>query len=147
MKKLVSIFLIGVGLVISGCTHTSEPGQVNYSLKNNGVNLKLTVKYDENKNVTKTIAKNTYDYKKMGSTKKEIKSNLEDNIEIYKEMDGVKETLEFEDMKATETLIVTIKEVEPDSLLLLYSVSANEDGTLSLDNLGKSLENVGFTKK
>ena len=147
MKKLVSVLLIGITMIMSGCSNSSEPGEANYVLKNNGVSLSMTVKYDENKNVTKTIAKNTYDYKKMGITKKEAKTDLETNVDVYKEMKGVKETLEFEDKKATETLEVTIKDVEPDSLLLLYSVSANEDGTLSLDNLSKSFENIGFTKK
>ena len=135
-------------LLLVGCgSKESKLDTVTYEMDQNGVKLTMEVKYDKDKNVQETYTQNTYNYEEMGATKEQVEELLEAQGTMYKDMSGVTRTMKYGDKEAKETLKVVVKDVSKESLPVLFTVNANDDGTVSLDKLTENFEKVGFEKK
>jgi len=148
MKKVLSLIMVCFLFLLVGCgSKQSSLESTTYSMEQNGVKLSMEIKYDKDKNVQETYTKNTYDYEKLGMDKKQMEEYLKNNSSMYKNMKGVKQTIKYGDKEATETLKVTVKDVSKESLPVLFSINANDNGTVSLDTLTKNFEKAGFKKE
>lgn len=148
MKKIVRVMMLGFIFVLASCGSSgSKLESVTYGMGDKGVKLSMEVKYDKDKNVQETITKNTYVYEKMGLDKEQVEEYIKNASTMYKDMSGVTEKVDYGEKEANETLTVIVKEVSKESLPVLFSINANEDGTVSLDTLTKNLESVGFKKE
>lgn len=140
--------MLGFIFVLASCGSSgSKLESVTYGMGDKGVKLSMEVKYDKDKNVQETITKNTYVYEKMGLDKEQVEEYIKNASTMYKDMSGVTEKVDYGEKEANETLTVIVKEVSKESLPVLFSINANEDGTVSLDTLTKNLESVGFKKE
>lgn len=147
MKKIFSLCVLVV-VLLTGCgASESKLETVTYGMDStNGVTLNMEIKYDKDKHVQETITKNTYNYKEMGMNKEQVKEYIEKASTMYKDMSGVTDTIEYGNEEAKETLKIIVKDVSKESLPVLYSINANDDGTVSLDTLTKNFEASGFKK-
>ena len=149
MKKVVNIVMLGLLFLVVGCSSNNSEKKletVTYGMEVNGVHLSMEVKYDKDKHVQETITKNTYNYKEMGMDKAQVEEHIKNASTMYKEMTGVTNTVDYGEKEAKETLKVIVKDVSKESLPVLFSINANDDGTVSLDTLTKNLKSVGFEK-
>jgi len=147
-KSLKLLMMMAVVLFLGACgKQESKLESVTYGMDANGVTLSMEVKYDKDKNVQETITQNTYNYKEMNMSKEQVKEYIDNASTMYKDMSGVTDTIDYGDTEAKETLKVIVKDVSKESLPVLFSVNANDDGTVSLDTLTANFEKSGFTKK
>jgi len=149
MKKVLKSFMMMVlVLYLGACAkQASQLESVTYGMENNGVTLSMEIKYDKEKDVQETITQNTYNYEEMGMSKEQVKEYIDNASTMYKDMSGVTDTIDYGDKEAKETLKVIVKDVSKESLPVLFSINANDDGTVSLDTLVSNFESAGFSKK
>jgi len=149
MKKVFKSFMMMVlVLYLGACAkQASQLESVTYGMENNGVTLSMEIKYDKEKDVQETITQNTYNYEEMGMSKEQVKEYIDNASTMYKDMSGVTDTIDYGDKEAKETLKVIVKDVSKESLPVLFSINANDDGTVSLDTLVSNFESAGFSKK
>jgi len=149
MKKVLKSFMMMVlVLYLGACAkQASQLESVTYGMENNGVTLRMEIKYDKEKDVQETITQNTYNYEEMGMSKEQVKEYIDNASTMYKDMSGVTDTIDYGDKEAKETLKVIVKDVSKESLPVLFSINANDDGTVSLDTLVSNFESAGFSKK
>ena len=149
MKKALSmVALLMLIIVVSGCGGSGA--SKTYTQNTKGVSVELTYYYDGDK-VTKQVATNTINYTELGQSKEDIKMLLDASSKAYQGIDGVEESIKYDDNKAVETLTIDYTKVDFEALRKLPGVTLDKETLtskqVSLEKAEALLKKAGYTLK
>ncbi|MBC1366418.1 YehR family lipoprotein [Listeria innocua] len=143
-KGTAVLFVIIMAVMLVACGDKEE--SKTFALSQNGVDSKLTYTYKGDK-VTKQTAENTMLYTSMGiKTKEEAEKMLKETSEKFQNIEGLKESIEYKDDKAIETLEVDYTKISSEDLKKLPGMASTGDVSkgISMKESEKMLKSQGF---
>ncbi len=107
-RKMAGVLAVSVLLAaLAGCDNKKEESKT-FALNTNGVELSFTYHYDGDK-VLRQDADNTIPYKSIGAENKEqARAIIEPISSVYRNLQGVEQTIDYKDSYALEHLTVDL---------------------------------------
>lgn len=142
------ITILGAMLLITALTgcDNNKSGSKTFSLSHNGVELSFTYHYDGDK-VLRQDADNTISYKSIGAENKEqARAVIEPLSSVYRNLQGVEQTIDYKDSYALEHLSVDFSKAKISELCKLPGTMFTDCSQtfVSLSVSTKLLEAQGF---
>ncbi|ERK60417.1 hypothetical protein HMPREF1983_00164 [Gemella bergeri ATCC 700627] len=146
MKKLLTILSAVLLIFLTGCSGKEQ--SKTFTKSERGVTMELTYYYKGDK-VTKQTANNTMEYSKLGVTKETLKATLEPVMKKYQGVEGLEESVDFQDDKAVEKLTIDYTKAKISELKGIPGIEldAKDGDSVSLKKSEEALSSQGFTEK
>jgi len=145
-KLIAAFFSVALLFALSGCGE-KEPSRT-FTYKGQGTEVTLTYYYKDDK-VLRQTAHNKIYYSSLGAkSKDEAKIKLDPVSDKYQNVKGVKESIDYKDTYAEETLDVDYTVVNPAELPALQGAEftgAVQDG-ISMQKSAELLKAHGFVE-
>ena len=145
-RKMAGVLAVSVLLAaLAGCDNKKEESKT-FALNTNGVELSFTYHYDGDK-VLRQDADNTSPYKSIGAENKEqARAIIEPISSVYRNLQGVEQTIDYKDSYALEHLTVDFSKAKISELCKLpgsmFTDCSQQFVSLSVST--KLLESQGF---
>nr|WP_221630456.1 YehR family lipoprotein [Listeria farberi] len=143
-KGTAVLFVMIMAVMLVACGDKEETKT--YTISQNGVDSKLTYTYKGDK-VTKQTAENTMLYTSLGVTSKEdAEKVLKATSEKFQGIEGLKESIEYKDDKAIETLEVDYTKISSEDIKKIPGMASSGDASkgISMKESEKMLKSQGF---
>lgn len=146
MKKLTGfVTILVLALFLTACSE--DESTRTFELEQDGISTTLVYTATGDK-VTKQTTENVVQYDLAGITSKEEAKELFDPMtEQFKSIEGLTHSLEYDDSKAIESLVIDYEAVNFDELENLPGMNFSEDPTnngISMEKSAEMLESQGF---
>lgn len=144
MKKHLLLVILVLALVLSACG--AKIKSYVYEIEEEGIKLILTLEAQDDK-VLKQSNKGIVDFFVLDLESREEAEALYGSIsEQLSGIEGLDFTLEFTDESIIENLVIDFSKISPEDLKgIVNNMDDWDGGDVSLEALGKSLEEAGYT--
>ncbi|MBC1969602.1 YehR family lipoprotein [Listeria marthii] len=143
-KGTMVLFVMVMAVMLVACGGKEETKT--YELSQNGATTKMTYTYVKDK-VTKQTTENEMTYAALGfKNKEEAEKALKESSDKFQGVEGVKESIEYKDDKAIETLEIDYEKADAKELTKLpgFAASGDIEKGISMEESAKMLESQGF---
>ncbi|MBC2039005.1 YehR family lipoprotein [Listeria marthii] len=143
-KGTMALFVMVMAVMLVACGGKEETKT--YELSQNGSTTKMTYTYVKDK-VTIQTTENEMTYSALGfKNKEEAEKALKESSDKFQGVEGVKESIEYKDDKAIETLEIDYEKADAKELTKLpgFAASGDIEKGISMEESAKMLESQGF---
>ncbi|MGX7111970.1 YehR family lipoprotein [Gemella cuniculi] len=146
MKKMITILSAFLLIFLAGCSSKEE--SKTFVKTQRGVKMELTYYYKGDK-VTKQTANNMMSYSELGVKREQLEKILEPTIKRYQGIQGLEETVDFQEDKAVEKLTVDYTKAKISELKDVPGITifGSDGDAISFKKSKEILKSDGFTEK